>query len=131
MSDEATVERVAKEMWAARRARGLYLMSGQSDIGPWEAENGTLHENVRCEARAALAAMGNPLPKCTSWLGHKFEARYSLTPPTLTKVGPGEDARGTIMVIESLTRREYEGDICTRCGCVVNRPPNSTEKEKP
>ena len=63
-------------------------------------------------------------PKCTSWLGHRFEPRYSLTPPVLTKVGPADDARGTLLVIESLTKREYAGDVCTRCGCIVNAPPS-------
>ena len=52
------VERVARAIWAARRKRGLVL--GGPDIGDWEDENETLHENVRREAVAAIKAMEEP-----------------------------------------------------------------------
>ena len=52
------VERVARAIWAARRKRGLVL--GGPDIGDWEDENETLHENVRREAVAAIKAMEVP-----------------------------------------------------------------------
>lgn len=55
--------------------------------------------------------------KCTSWLGHKFEARYTLTPPEPQRLN-GTNG-GVARYIASMTKRTYERDICVRCGMVV------------
>lgn len=55
---------------------------------------------------------------CT-WLGHKFEARYSKTAahdvPKLTGRGRLED------VLEPFRDVTYERDICIRCGHTIER----------
>lgn len=114
------VERVAKEIWAARRTR--VREHDGSDIGPLEAENSFLRESVRIEAVAALVAMGNPMPKCTSRWGHKFRARYSITNPALLALVTGADkvdVNGG--AIELMKDHRYVLDICERCGFVVDR----------
>lgn len=69
-------------------------------------------------------------PKCTSWLGHHFEARYSKG-----SAKAGEYEGNAIAVIELAERSRtvtYEGDVCTRCGCVVNtrnHAPKQTETQ--
>ena len=64
------------------------------------------------------------MTKCTSWLGHRFEPRYSTTPKNLLPKDMGElfwlDWRDR----ERLTQptRTYECDVCVRCGHVVQQP---------
>ena len=65
-------------------------------------------------------------PKCQSWLGHRFEARYSTRPYgdlSLDDVSGPAAAVAFLYdkVIEGNTIREYQGDICVRCGFVVER----------
>lgn len=61
--------------------------------------------------------------KCTSWLGHKFEARYSTSAAKLTQgqmdelFWLGSDAKRRL----SSPTRTYEGDVCVRCGALVNK----------
>jgi hypothetical protein len=60
---------------------------------------------------------------CTSWWGHKFEARYSYEPGRSLSANelfwtPYEQRRAAILATQ---KRTYEGDVCIRCGCVVNR----------
>lgn len=64
------------------------------------------------------------VPKCTSWLGHKFVARYSTKPHVMTPAQidqmfwlGSEDRRRMTRPIET-----YERDICVRCGCTLERP---------
>lgn len=68
-------------------------------------------------------------PKCTSIWGHKFEARYSFSAPAITKMGEVWDAEATVKVLNALSAKTYEHDICTRCGFVVERktPAKATE----
>lgn len=60
-------------------------------------------------------------PKCTSWLGHKFEARYSTEPPA-EDVLAGLEGNAALVVnelLKTMSKRTYEADICVRCGFVV------------
>lgn len=64
------------------------------------------------------------VPKCTSWRGHKFEARYSLTAaPALTQqetlFGWSFDYAA---MLEQKRKKTYECDVCVRCGHVVQPP---------
>lgn len=61
------------------------------------------------------------VPKCTSWRGHKFEARYSTQPMNLLPrqmdelFWLGYDDRKRL----TQPKRTYECDVCIRCGHVV------------
>jgi hypothetical protein len=61
------------------------------------------------------------IPKCTCWLGHKFEARYSTKNPALLKLL--DNAVGALelhpFAMKAMREEEYEGDICVRCGYKV------------
>lgn len=63
------------------------------------------------------------IPKCPSWLGHKFIARYSTGKPTLEESRLiwiyGSDRR--LQALRDSRPQTYEGDVCVRCGCVVNQ----------
>ena len=61
-------------------------------------------------------------PKCTSWLGHKFEPRYSKGPSRFRVESMCESA--FIEAAEKYRTITYAGDVCTRCGCIVNAPPS-------
>jgi len=63
----------------------------------------------------------NAAPKCTSWLGHNFKARYSTKLPSFAGC-KDPDGAAVIAIIEHAEDKTYEGDVCTRCGHVVNRP---------
>lgn len=55
--------------------------------------------------------------KCTSWLGHKFEARFSRElPTTMTRLKMDYSSD-----IELLKNVIYERDICIRCGATVEK----------
>ena len=55
--------------------------------------------------------------KCTSWLGHKFEARYdSEFPDQHSKM-----SNVTAGMLHALRKQTYVKDICVRCGEVVKR----------
>lgn len=64
------------------------------------------------------------IPKCTSWRGHKFEARYStgpgrkLTEPEMWHAWPYD----LTTLSEKTRRKTYECDVCVRCGHVVQKP---------
>jgi hypothetical protein len=58
-------------------------------------------------------------PKCTSWLGHKYEARYSKTFPN----GQFQMEGGSVRALEATKNVTYERDICVRCGHVVELHP--------
>lgn len=62
------------------------------------------------------------IPKCTSWLGHKFEARYSNTNPALLKLVE-RMTRVSLEPYAMLKMREetYERDVCVRCGETVEK----------
>jgi hypothetical protein len=64
--------------------------------------------------------MADTVPNCKSWLGHKFEPRYSTAPPKGVDVTRGT-AGGIALLVEAMTQRDYKGDVCVRCGCVVNQ----------
>lgn len=61
-------------------------------------------------------------PKCTSWLGHKFEGRYSLGDPIAIRARIAE-AEALAMVLEASKPKTYERDICVRCGVTVEKKP--------
>lgn len=63
---------------------------------------------------------------CTSWLGHKFEARYDNEPGGDIKCGPLVGQR-LVDVIKATNRQTYIHDICVRCG-EIKRRPNTREK---
>ena len=57
--------------------------------------------------------------KCTSWLGHKFEARYQKSAAKTPSIG---EARGNIVeILEAFRDVTYVHDICVRCGEIVRR----------
>lgn len=56
-------------------------------------------------------------PKCKSWLGHKFEGRFSTEPPPIDSVNEFDGTnRWMYILFDALTKRTYECDICVRCG---------------
>ncbi len=63
--------------------------------------------------------------KCTSWLGHKFEPRYTFTvsPDHELKLGPmrGYGSVSAEDIIRSFQSKTYERDVCVRCGEVIER----------
>lgn len=72
------------------------------------------------------------VPKCTSWLGHRFEARYSVSNPALEaliRTSDKIDVGGTTIV--AMQNKTYVLDICTRCGCVVDHSPTPIKESKP
>lgn len=60
--------------------------------------------------------------KCISWLGHKFEGRYSSTP---IEAGDRKlDIQGTHALDAATllyTTRTYERDVCVRCGATIEK----------
>lgn len=63
------------------------------------------------------------LPRCTHWLGHKFEGRYSEKPgkhPITDELFWLGHTVGRELVAASI-ERTYERDICVRCGVTVER----------
>lgn len=63
------------------------------------------------------------VPKCTHWLGHKFQGRYSHGPAQLPpdlKVSIAVDSLSSIY--ERFRTSTYECDVCVRCGHVVQPP---------
>lgn len=71
------------------------------------------------------------IPKCTSWLGHRFRPRYSRSSHHADLSGIPSDVLLTSYDIVRITEAEaghtYEGDVCVRCGCTVT-PPIPTER---
>lgn len=70
---------------------------------------------------------------CTSWLGHHFEARYSETLPDISDLFSGgfkTSVHGMSVFLDSIKSKTYEGDVCTRCGCVVNKRNPAPETDK-
>ncbi len=72
------------------------------------------------------------VPKCTSWRGHKFEARYSTEtaqpnqPLTFAQIGVERMSEYTFSELFEVNARQsekrtYVHDICTRCGFQVKR----------
>lgn len=72
-------------------------------------------------------------PMCTSWLGHRFKARYSLGAAVLPadlKVSIAVDSLASIY--ERFREVTYIHDICVRCGHVIepavsNHPEQMSE----
>lgn len=59
--------------------------------------------------------------KCTSWLGHKFEGRYSRTETQ----GETDFEGSRYAVIDAIKASKgrtstYHCDVCVRCGLVIN-----------
>lgn len=59
------------------------------------------------------------IPKCTSWLGHKFSPRYSKGPSIFGGKYTGGNAD---VIAEKYRPVTYERDICVRCGVTIERP---------
>lgn len=59
--------------------------------------------------------------KCTSWLGHKFQGRYSCT-ETRGSTGFEGSKYSVLEAIEASKGRTetYHCDVCVRCGLVIN-----------
>ena len=65
--------------------------------------------------------------KCTSWRGHRFEARYSTRPIVLPAQKMQELLWLSMDDLKRLTEpvRTYECDVCVRCGHVVQKAEKS------
>lgn len=62
--------------------------------------------------------------KCTSWLGHKFQPRYSLSAAServLDSLADGNSAVAVQALLDRFRAKTYECDVCVRCGHVVER----------
>ena len=60
------------------------------------------------------------IPKCTSWLGHKFEGRYSSEPREGDFNKADAEGRSAIdALLRMRVNMTYECDICVRCGVKV------------
>lgn len=74
--------------------------------------------------RLRWRTMANSTPKCLSWRGHKFEGRYSTveTPNPVAKgnIEGSQDAVIALIGTMKLHATTYHGDVCVRCGTVVN-----------
>ena len=64
------------------------------------------------------------VPKCTSWLGHKFEGRFSYVNPVMMKFMERVTKIDRLPsdFMEKSRDVAYECDICVRCGHVIERP---------
>ena len=63
------------------------------------------------------------MTKCTSWLGHKLEARHDHLGALIKEYsGP---VSGVAAISEAVSGKRYVGDICVRCGWRVPRDPTS------
>lgn len=51
--------------------------------------------------------------------GHKFRARYSIGTPTLARIRNCDDIY-VAGVVEASKPRTYHGDVCERCGVIIN-----------
>lgn len=60
------------------------------------------------------------MEKCTSWLGHKFVARYDLGAPDLSWFR-SFSGYGVNEMIEKMKPKTYVHDVCVRCGQIVER----------
>lgn len=69
-------------------------------------------------------------PKCTSWLGHKFQARYSTTNPALLKlIERSSEVELHPYAMTKMREERYECDVCVRCGTVVRPPVENVQAE--
>jgi hypothetical protein len=57
-------------------------------------------------------------------LGHAYRPRYSESAPTIKRVNELYDEALLPKIVEASKSRTYHGDVCTRCGDVVNRVPS-------
>lgn len=60
------------------------------------------------------------VPKCTSWLGHKFEGRYSEKPTGRAEIGWGWVPSDIERVLRACRIVTYERDVCVRCGATID-----------
>lgn len=61
------------------------------------------------------------VPKCTSWLGHRFEGRYSKAASySWPKFETTSKDMATIL-LDATRDITYECDVCVRCGHVSER----------
>lgn len=65
------------------------------------------------------------IPKCTHWLGHKFEGRYSKTPARQATENElfWSSVFDQLAIAETHRAVTYERDICVRCGVTVEKKP--------
>jgi len=70
-----------------------------------------------------------PIPKCTSWRGHKFEGRFSERPAGRIKFDWGWDPYWMTEVMKEHRVVTYERDICVRCGVTVERESSASESK--
>jgi hypothetical protein len=77
--------------------------------------------------------MSETIPKCTHWLGHKFEGRYS-SPPVAEEIAgmsirASEYATAAKMLMDAARGKDYERDICVRCGHAIERQITNEKAE--
>lgn len=72
--------------------------------------------------------------KCTSWMGHRFVARYSEYEPQLSDESAAiiqglafSDYR--MKAFADAKRRVYERDVCVRCGVTIERATSTPKGE--
>ena len=60
------------------------------------------------------------------WLfGHKYRAKYSYGEPTIAFKGfEADTVNKSIKVMNASKRKVYHGDVCRRCGNIVNAQGN-------
>jgi len=65
-------------------------------------------------------------PKCQSFWGHRFEPRYSYGGSRGDLSAKGaysvEDFERQVRAMQAQT---YHGDVCVRCGAIVNKPESA------
>lgn len=66
------------------------------------------------------------VPKCTSWLGHRYEARYSKTPSTGWPKFNAEGKGMAELILDATRTVTYERDICIRCGHTIEKQGANT-----
>ncbi len=56
--------------------------------------------------------------ECSGFIGHFFGHKYS--PRYDTKLPAAKSIYGGAVVLEAMKQKIYRGDVCNRCGDIVN-----------
>jgi hypothetical protein len=102
-------------------AAAIYADGNPEWAKTWKGESTEAKDRFRARAVVVLDAMGW-VPECKSWMGHKFEGRFSYESPGDLKL---DGFRGTSAqyktMVRALQNETYERDICVRCGYVIEK----------